>query len=1093
MPGRDKAGTLRVRMAATATVLVLLACPSSRAAETSCTGVGEIVSIEGRVERQRGESSGWSAAAPGERLCREDSVRTLNASRAAIALVNDAVLRLDADTTLRLADVPAEPGGRSLIELIFGALQSFSRKPREIDVGTPFMNLAVRGTEFLARTDGNQSFLTVIEGEVAASNALGSLTVAGGGSARAQAGEPPRPWLLVQSAEVVEWALFYPPLHAPQNERLARAEALLAVGRLPEARAAIDEALAADPDDALALALRSVIAVAQNREAEALADGARAVELAPGSAATRVALSFAQQAAFDLRGARDTLQAAVAAEPGNALAWARLGEVWLMLGENERGREAALRAVEIEPELARAQTVLGFADLTQLRTRTARAAFERAILLDAADPLPRLGLGLARIRDGELTAGRRELDIAVALDPGRSILRSYLGRAYIEEGRDELGQQQLALARRLDPKDPSPDLFDAIAKQRRNRPVEALDDLARSIALNDNRAVYRDGLLLAEDRAARGTALARVLDDLGFRELGLREADRALAFDPGSSAAHRLRADLALGVRRRESTRVSELLQAQLLQEVNRHPVQPSLAETNLNIASAGGPAEVGFNEFTPLFQSDGVRFDSTGLLGNESTLGGEGVVTALKDGVSASAGLFGYRTDGWRDNNDIEHQIANVFLQAALSPTLNAQLEARHRSSEEGDLAFNFDPDDFSRQRKRRLDQDVLRLGLRHSPGPGSDLLLSYVHSRRNERIKDRDPFLDVSEFRSRARAKDRANQLETQHLFRREGFNLTAGAGHTEVDGRLRVDVDLDGAPFVDDSQAGQVHHSRGYLYGSAELPRPVTWTLGLSADRYREDDLSVDKLNPKLGIRWQVQDDVALRAAAFRYVKPALANNRTIEPTQVAGFDQLFDDANGTAAWRYGVGLDWRLGPRLNAGAEATWREISEPIFINDEARQEKRHEQLHRIYAAWAPLPRWSFHAALGFDRYTSEEDFGTEFAEIPEKVETTSLPLGVRYFHPSGWFAGGGVALVHQEVRRSPTSEFDDGSDSFAVVDASLGYRFRNRAGAVSLQVSNLLDQGFHYQDDSFREFRDEPSVGPYIPERQIRLRLTLSF
>ena len=46
MPGRDKAGTLRVRMAATATVLILLACPSSRAAETSCTGVGEIVSIE---------------------------------------------------------------------------------------------------------------------------------------------------------------------------------------------------------------------------------------------------------------------------------------------------------------------------------------------------------------------------------------------------------------------------------------------------------------------------------------------------------------------------------------------------------------------------------------------------------------------------------------------------------------------------------------------------------------------------------------------------------------------------------------------------------------------------------------------------------------------------------------------------------------------------------------------------------------------------------------------------------------------------------------------------------------------------------------
>jgi hypothetical protein len=46
---------------------------------------------------------------------------------------------------------------------------------------------------------------------------------------------------------------------------------------------------------------------------------------------------------------------------------------------------------------------------------------------------------------------------------------------------------------------------------------------------------------------------------------------------------------------------------------------------------------------------------------------------------------------------------------------------------------------------------------------------------------------------------------------------------------------------------------------------------------------------------------------------------------------------------------------------------------------------------------------------------------------------------------------------------------------------------------VSLEVRNLFDNGFHYQDDSFREFRDEPSIGPYIPERQIRFRVTLNF
>jgi len=48
-------------------------------------------------------------------------------------------------------------------------------------------------------------------------------------------------------------------------------------------------------------------------------------------------------------------------------------------------------------------------------------------------------------------------------------------------------------------------------------------------------------------------------------------------------------------------------------------------------------------------------------------------------------------------------------------------------------------------------------------------------------------------------------------------------------------------------------------------------------------------------------------------------------------------------------------------------------------------------------------------------------------------------------------------------------------------------------GTVSIGVKNLFDQDFYYQDDSYREFRDEPSTGPYFPERTILGQLTLSF
>ena len=58
-----------------------------------------------------------------------------------------------------------------------------------------------------------------------------------------------------------------------------------------------------------------------------------------------------------------------------------------------------------------------------------------------------------------------------------------------------------------------------------------------------------------------------------------------------------------------------------------------------------------------------------------------------------------------------------------------------------------------------------------------------------------------------------------------------------------------------------------------------------------------MKVQKVNPKFGVQWNITDDLVLRGAVFRTVKPALVNNQTLEPTQVAGFNQLFDDPNGS----------------------------------------------------------------------------------------------------------------------------------------------------------------------------------------------------
>src|SRR5690606_35455582 len=251
-------------------------------------------------------------------------------------------------------------------------------------------------------------------------------------------------------------------------------------------------------------------------------------------------------------------------------------ELEQMFGALGAARDAGERAVALAPELGRTQMVLGFAALTRIDVDQARAAFERAIALNSANPLPRLGLGLAKIRRSDLAEGRHEIEIAAALAPNDALIRSYLGKAYFEEKRDDRANEQFAIAQDLDPLDPTAFLYEAIKQQTENRPGEALRNLQRSIELNDNRAVFRSRLLLDSDRAARRTSLARIYQDLGFLQLGQNEAAHSLKLDPANASAHRFLSDIYRGVRRRESARVSELLQAQMLQDLNLNPDRKS-------------------------------------------------------------------------------------------------------------------------------------------------------------------------------------------------------------------------------------------------------------------------------------------------------------------------------------------------------------------------------------------------------------------------------------------------------------------------------------------------------------------------------------
>lgn len=1117
-------------------------------ADAPCeTTVAEATSVQGLVEVRRSGSSQWARVTLGSAVCAGDSLRTAERSRAALMLANQTVLRLDARTSVSFSRI--ERDEPSWLELLKGALHFISRTPSSLEVRTPFVNAAIEGTEFAIDVGASATGIVVFEGRVGFDNPLGRLTLGTGEGAEALQGVAPRRRVVVNPREGVQWTLFYPavldfqaldPARLPSAEALAgavrayrdqelntafslldrvpvpeqgeaffllRASLLLSVGQVGEARPDIENALRLNPDSGGARALKSVILMAANRYDEALAAAQDAVRLDAGSAGAQLALSYAWQSQFDLHAARDAAEDAVTLASDDALAWARLGETELALGYLDRGLAAARRAATLDPALARAQTLLGFALLTRVRIADAMDTFDVAIALDPADPLPRLGLGLATIRKGDLDDGVREIEIAASLDPGSSLVRSYLGKGYFEQRRTEDARTEFEVARNLDPNDPTPWLYDAILKQTVNRPVEALGDLQRSIELNDRRAVYRSRLLLDRDRAARGASLARIFDDLGFEQRGLLESTRSLATDPGNASAHRFLSDTYAGIPRHGIAQVSELLQSQLLQSVNTTPVQPRLSVRAATPVTGAGPARLAFNEFTPLFERNRPRLTLAGVGGSNDTLGDEVVLSGLYNRVSYSLGQFHFQTSGFREDADVRSDIYNAYLQAALTPELNLQFEYRHRKTDQGDVRLRLDPL-FSPSRDGNLNQDMARIGGRWSPSPSSDLIASFIWSDRDESIRQAalDTVVQTSDDRS-------GYEAEGQYLFRHPGINLVAGGGLWRVDGTRRSSIEggappppppsfpapggplavpavpppplLSRARIDSPPQQFDIDGENVYTYLNLRYPDRFGWTLGFSYDAYRQTapEFSVRNVYPKFGVRWDIHDRVALRAAWFRTLKRLLAVDQTIEPTQVAGFNQFYDDPNGTEATQTGAAVDAQFARSWFGGIEFTRRELSQPDEISGGTgaafRRTDRTEELYRAYLYWAPATQWALRAS-----YLYEVDELDAF-----DLDTHQVPLEIRYFHPSGLLGFLGSTFVWQRQ----TGGGESLETSFPVIDLGLGYRSPKRRGHIGLEVRNLLDRDFRFQDSSFKQSDQFNIVHTFEPGRTVLLSAGINF
>jgi len=1099
----------------------------------------KLVSLQGKLHYDPDGEGQWRPANLGDSLCEGSRVRVEELSRASLRLPDGVVLRLDQGTVLTLNGI--SPDQNILLGLLKGFVHFISRTPRRLEITSPITNAGPEGTEFAISADDDKAALWVYEGKVKVYNAQGSLLLNPGESAQALKGQAPKAQLDIKPEDAVNWTLYYPPLlpytaaemaanpsiqqaigqyrqghsdealkhldNLPESQHSAyfyqvRGAIRLSAGRVELAQADIKALQKLQANSAEAAALQAILALAQNRKDEAYALAKLAVASGPNSATAFSALSYVEQSRFDLDKAQAAGDQAARLAPEDAMMWARKAELELSKGQIETSKTSAQKALALDAGLERSQTVNGFAYLLDMDIKAAKQAFQTAISLDSAAPLPRLGLGLAKIRQGDLAAGREDMEIAAILDPANSLTRSYLGKAYLEEKRNPLAETQFNLAKERDPKDPTPYFYDAILKQTTNRPVEGLHDMQKATELNANRGVYRSKLQLDQDEATRQAGTGRIFNSLGFDDAANRQAMKSLLNDPSNYSAHRLLSDGYVNKPRHEIARSSEFLQSQLLQPLNYNPIQPSLAYSDLNIIRGIGPGGSAFNEYNRLYESNGLRLTSTGIGGSNNTFGDETAVSGILNKFAFGLGQLHYDTDGFRKNNDLKHNIYNAFGQYEFSEKLNLQAEFRHRETEHGDLELKGRVSDFSDKNHRDLDTESYRVGLKYSPAQHSDILFSFTHALRDESLNDVTflaPVLPLLVIQDQT--KHEGEQVESQYIYHHKDFNLLLGGGSYEFDvdkvtSNSYCDLGIALKPSACPSPNPIRHENAqrfGYAYSNISILHDLTATIGLSYENYWDDvkdnEIKLSQLSPKVGLNWQYNPLISFRAAFFQTVKSPIVVNQSLQPTQIAGFNQNFDDLNGTRSTQYGIGMDTRMSPDLVSGLEAYKRELILPNSPQREINGNiidiiNKEEELYRFYLNWLPSQFWAVNTEFRFENYRGKGD------DAPLVVETAFLPLHLKFFHPCGFFANLGGTLVDQNVKTIEINRQSFASQFF-LVDAAIGYRLPKQYGIISFEAQNLLDNRFKYRDRNFQ--MNEQRTSEIIPERILLGRVTLNF
>jgi outer membrane receptor protein involved in Fe transport len=229
--------------------------------------------------------------------------------------------------------------------------------------------------------------------------------------------------------------------------------------------------------------------------------------------------------------------------------------------------------------------------------------------------------------------------------------------------------------------------------------------------------------------------------------------------------------------------------------------------------------------------------------------------------------------------------------------------------------------------------------------------------------------------------------------------------------------------------------------------------------------------------------------VRGAVFRTLQRRLVYAQTIEPTQVTGFNQFFDDFPATSAWTYAAGVNQTFSPDMFGGVQFFHRTLDVPFtWVADstgfpEQIEDEWQEDIGSAYLYWTPVTWATFGLEYYYEKYTHDQWEGPQ--EI-KRLTTHRLSPKIHFFHPSGISAGVQAHYVEQSGDFGTSFVgFTPDSENFWIVDLELQYRLPKRYGTLRFGVKNLFDQGFKFLDT-------DPANPRFLPDQQLFLSLTIA-